>query len=91
VVTYPIVPMSLVVQADNGGGVKQLVPLGATQIEPPIPEILAPQQSWEGTIAGNGVVAKGQLFYAGYGQFFYADSPVQTQPFAVVSRDSAKG
>lgn len=91
VVTYPVVPMSLVVQTDNGGGVKRLEPLGATQIDPPIPEILAPQQSWEGTIGGPGVVAKGQLFYAGYGQFFYADSPVQTLAFAVVSRDSAKG
>ena len=83
--------MSLVVQSDNGGGVKRLEPLGATQIEPPIPKVLAPQQSWEGTIAGPGVVAKGQLFYVGYGQFFYADSPVQTQPFSVVSRESANG
>ena len=91
VVAYPIVPMSLVVQSDNGGGVKRLEPLGATQVEPPIPKILAPQQSWEGTIAGPGVVAKGQLFYVGYGQFFYADSPVQTQPFSVVSRESANG
>jgi hypothetical protein len=36
-------------------------------------------------------VKKGQLFYAGYGQFFYADSPVQTLAFSVVSHDSATG
>ncbi len=88
---YPIVPMSLVVQADNGGGVKRLEPLTATEIEPPLPQILGSQQRWDGTFAGSGVVKKGQLFYVGFGQFFYADSPVQTQAFSVVSRLSAKG
>jgi peptide/nickel transport system permease protein len=90
-VSYPNVPMSLVVQTDNGGGIKQLAPLPASQIEPPLPQVLDTRQSWQGTFAGSGVVAKGQLFYAGYGQFFYADSPVQTQPFSVTSRLSAKG
>jgi peptide/nickel transport system permease protein len=91
VVSYPIVPMSLVVQTDNGGGIKELQPLSASQVDPPIPEVLEPQQRWEGTFAGSGTVKKGQLFYVGYGQFFYADSPVQTQAFSVVSRDSANG
>jgi peptide/nickel transport system permease protein len=91
VASYPIVPMSLVVQTDNGGGVKELQPLPASQVDPPLPEILDSQQRWEGTFAGSGVVKKGQLFYVGYGQFFYADSPVQTQAFSVVSRDSANG
>jgi peptide/nickel transport system permease protein len=89
--SYPNVPMSLVVQTDSGGGIKQLQPLPASQIDPPLPEILGAKETWQGTIAGSGVVAKGQLFFAGYGQFFYADSPVQTQQFSVTSRESAKG
>jgi hypothetical protein len=89
--SYPNVPFSLVVQTDSGSGIKQLQPLPASQIDPPLPQILGTKESWQGTFAGNGVVARGQLFYAGYGQFFYADSPVQTQAFSIVSRDSARG
>lgn len=89
--SYPNVPFSLVVQTDSGSGIKQLQPLPASQIEPPLPQILGTKETWQGTFAGSGVVAKGQLFYAGYGQFFYADSPVQTQAFSIVSRDSARG
>ena len=88
---YPNVPFSLVVQTDSGSGIKQLEPLPATQVDPPLPEFLGPQQTWQGTFAGPGVVAKGQLFYTGFGQFYYADSPVQTQAFSLVSHDSAKG
>ena len=90
VASYPLVPMSLVVRTDNGGGIKELQPLSATQVDPPLPEILGSRQTWEGTFSGSSVVTKRQLFYVGYGQFFYADSPVQTNPFSVVSRDSAK-
>jgi hypothetical protein len=90
-VSYPNVPMSLVVQTDSGAGIKQLEPLPASQIDPPLPEFLGAKETWQGTIAGSGVVAKGQLFFAGYGQFFYADSPVQTLPFSLTSRLSAKG
>jgi peptide/nickel transport system permease protein len=89
--SYPNVPFSLVVQTDSGSGIKQLEPLPASQIDPPLAQILGARQTWQGTFAGSGVVAKGQLFFAGYGQFFYADSPVQTQAFSVVSRDSARG
>jgi len=89
--SYPNVPFSLVVQTDSGSGIKQLEPLPASQIDPPLPQILGTRQTWQGTFAGSGVVAKGQLFYAGYGQFFYADSPVQTQAFSIVSRLSAHG
>lgn len=88
---YPNVPLSLVVQTDNGSGIKHLEPLPASQVDPPLPPVLGSRQTWQGTFAGSGVVAKGQPFYAGYGQFSYADSPVQTRPFAVVSRLSAKG
>ena len=88
---YPNVPFSLVVQTDNGSGIKFLQPLPATEFDPPVPAILDAHATWKGTFAGNGVVAKGQLFYVGFGQFTYADSPVQTLPLSVVSRESARG
>jgi hypothetical protein len=91
VASYPVVPMSLVVRTDNGGGIKALQPLSASQVDPPLPAVLDSRQTWEGTFSGSGVVKKGQLFYTGFGQFFYADSPVQTLAFSVVSHDSATG
>jgi hypothetical protein len=89
--TYPQVPLSLVVQTDNGGGVKYLQPLAATQFDPPLPAVIGAHAVWKGTFAGNGVVKKGELFFSGFGQFYYADSPVQTLPLSVVSRESARG
>jgi hypothetical protein len=46
--------MSLVVRTDNGGGIKELQPLSASQVDPPLPEILGSRQTWEGSSRGAG-------------------------------------
>ena len=50
-VVYPNEPFSLIVRTDNGGGIKQLIPLPATTFAPDVPKTLEPGTTWRGTSA----------------------------------------
>jgi peptide/nickel transport system permease protein len=69
--TYPNQPMSLIVQTDNGGGIRQLQPLEAKQFTPALPQTFEPNTTWSGTFAGADTVKSGTTFYVGFGQFVY--------------------
>jgi peptide/nickel transport system permease protein len=86
---YPNVPFSLVVQTDNGSGIKTLQPLAASEFEPPLPKVLAGHASWRGTFAGSATVKKGTLFYVGFGEFFYVNAPNDPLPISVTTTESA--
>jgi peptide/nickel transport system permease protein len=86
---YPQQPMSLLVLSDNGGGIKELEPLPATEFDPPLPQVLAPGATWTGTFAGSDPVAHGATFYVGFGQFGYAGSFFQ-RSFSTSTVKSAK-
>ena len=86
--SYPNQAFSLIVQEDNGGGVKHLQPLAATNFDPPLPKELKGNSKWVGTFSGNDAVAKGTLFYAGFGRFGY-ESSFDTRSFSTSSAKSA--
>jgi peptide/nickel transport system permease protein len=88
-ITYPNQPVSLVVQTDNGGGIKYLKPLAAKQFVPALPQLLKPHSTWTGTFAGSDPVAHGTLFEVGFGQFAYVHSFNQ-RPFSTITAKSAK-
>jgi peptide/nickel transport system permease protein len=88
-VVYPNQPMSLVVQTDNGGGVKQLVPLPATDYAPALPPLLKPNAVWRGIFAGPDVPDHRTLFYVGFGQFAL-NGPIQQRPFSMSTAKSAR-
>jgi hypothetical protein len=85
---YPNQPMSLVVQTDNGSGVKQLNPLVATEAVPAMPAVLAPRATWTGTFAGSAQVERGTLFYVGFGQFAI-DKAADQRSFSTSTAKSA--
>src|SRR4051812_38358336 len=87
--SYPNVPFSLVVRTDNGSGIKQLQPLGASELAPALPKVLAPRATWRGSFAGSEVLKKGTLFYVGIGQFFYVNAPYDPLPIALTTQESA--
>ena len=84
---YPHQPVSLLVQTDNGGGIKELTPFPAEEFTPAFPSVLLPFKTWRGTFAGSGPVEHKALVYVGFGQFFY-DSPL-AQPFSTSTAKSA--
>jgi ABC-type dipeptide/oligopeptide/nickel transport system permease subunit len=87
---YPHQPFSLIVQQDNGGGIRRLQPLAASTYSPAMPQELEGGAKWVGTFSGSDVVAKGTLFYVGFGQFA-SGSPYNQQQFSISSTDSATG
>jgi hypothetical protein len=85
---YPNQPFSLIVQLDNGSGIKRLQPYAATQFEPAAPTILQPNTTWRGTFAGNDKVPRSTLFYVGFGRFAYT-SPFDNRSFSTSSAKAA--
>jgi len=87
-VRYPLQPFSLIVQVDNGAGIKELEPLPATSFRPPLPKELKGGAKWVGTFGGGDPVAKGTLFYVGFGLFDY-ESTFDPRSFSTSSAKSA--
>ncbi len=85
---YPHQPVSLLVQIDNGGGVKTLTPEPAETFVPALPTVLRPFSTWRGTFAGSGAIPHKALFYAGFGQFAY-EGPLNQQSFSTSTAKSA--
>jgi peptide/nickel transport system permease protein len=88
-VVYPHQPMSLLVQSDEGSGTKFLNPLPARAFAPALPAVLKPHATWRGTFAGSDPVARGTLFYIGFGQFQLDSSFNGALPFSMSSAKSA--
>jgi peptide/nickel transport system permease protein len=88
-VTYPNQPMSLLVQTDNGGGIKHLQPLVAKEFTPELPQIFDPGATWTGTFAGSDPVKRGTTFYVGFGQFTYLGAVDNQQAFSTSTAKSA--
>jgi peptide/nickel transport system permease protein len=88
-ILYPNQPMSLLIQTDNGSGIKDLKPLPAKELTPALPPVLKPNATWVGTFAGSDPVAHGVLFYVGFGQFAF-DSPFDQRSFSTSTAKSAK-
>jgi peptide/nickel transport system permease protein len=86
---YPQQPMSLLVQTDEGTGTKRLEPLPAVAFTPALPATLKPNSTWTGTFAGSDSVARGTLFYVGFGQFQIESSFNGAQPFSTSTAKSA--
>jgi peptide/nickel transport system permease protein len=86
---YPQQPMSLLVQTDEGSGTKRLNPLPALAFTPALPAALKPNSTWTGTFAGSDPVARGTLFYVGFGQFMLDGSFGGGQPFSTSTAKSA--
>jgi hypothetical protein len=89
-ISYPNQPVSLLVQTDNGGGIKYLKPLAATAFTPSLPQLLKAHSAWTGTFAGSDTVAKGTEFYVGFGQFVYAGSITAQRGFSTSTAKSAR-
>ena len=87
-VRYPLQPFSLIVQVDNGAGIRELEPLPATSFLPPLPKELKGGAKWVGTFGGGDPVAKGTLFYVGFGLFDY-ESTFDPRSFSTSSAKSA--
>jgi peptide/nickel transport system permease protein len=88
-IVYPHQPMSLIVQSDEGSGTKELNPLPARAFAPALPAVLKPHASWTGTFAGSDPVARGTLFYVGFGQFMLDNSFNGALPFSMSTAKSA--
>jgi peptide/nickel transport system permease protein len=88
-VTYPNQPMSLLVQTDNGGGIRQLQPLGAKEFTPELPEVFDPGSTWTGTFAGADPPKRGATFYVGFGQFVYVSAVDSQRAFSTSTAKSA--
>jgi peptide/nickel transport system permease protein len=88
-VTYPNQGMSLIVQTDNGGGIKELRPLGAKQFTPELPQILDPNAMWTGTFSGSDPVKPGTDFYVGFGQFAYVGTVDSVRAISTSTAKSA--
>jgi len=86
---YPYEPMSLIIQTDAGAGTKRLEPLPATDFAPALPTVLKPHSTWTGTFAGSDPVARGTLFFVGFGQFAIGSSFDQRE-FSTSTAKSAK-
>ena len=89
-ISYPNQPVSLVVQTDNGGGIKYLKPLAAKEFTPALPQLLKPHSTWTGTFAGSDPVAHGTLFEVGFGQFTYVGATSYQRSFSTITAKSAK-
>jgi hypothetical protein len=89
-VMYPHQPFSLIVQQDNGDGIRRLQPLAASTFSPAMPRELKGGAKWVGTFGGSDIVPKGTLFYVGFGQFAYGSS-YNMQQFSISSAGSATG
>jgi hypothetical protein len=89
-ITYPDQTMSLLVQTDNGGGIKKLQPLAAKQFTPELPQILDPNAAWTGTFSGSDPVKPGTDFYVGFGQFTYVSAVDNLRGFSTSTAKSAK-
>jgi hypothetical protein len=88
-ISYPNQPVSLLVQTDNGGGIKYLKPLAAHSFSPALPQLLKAHSTWTGTFAGSDPVAHGAEFYVGFGQFVYAGSLTGQRSFSTSTAKSA--
>jgi peptide/nickel transport system permease protein len=87
---YPHQRMSLIVQTDEGSGTKFLKPLPASAFAPALPAMLKPHSTWTGTFAGSDPVARGTLFYTGFGEFQLASGFSGALPFSTSTAKSAK-
>ena len=88
-IDYPNQPVSLVVQTDNGGGIKYLKPLAAKEFSPALPQLLKPHSIWTGTFAGSDPVARGTLVEVGFGQFIYVGATSYQRSFSTITAKSA--
>lgn len=86
--SYPNQTFSLLVQLDNGGGIKTLTPQPAAAFIPALPKALGPFSTWQGTFAGSTPIEHGALFYVGFGQFGY-DDPLNEHTFSTSTAKSA--
>jgi peptide/nickel transport system permease protein len=89
-VTYPNQPVSLIVQTDDGGGIKRLKPLPAKEFAPTLPQILTPNSTWTGTFAGSEPIAHDAVFFVGFGQFSYDSRSSYQRSFSTSTARSAK-
>jgi hypothetical protein len=89
-ISYPNQPVSLLIQTDNGGGIKYLKPLAASSFTPALPQLLKAHSIWAGTFAGSDTVAHGTEFYVGFGQFLYANSVNSQRGFSTSTAKSAR-
>jgi peptide/nickel transport system permease protein len=89
-ISYPNQPVSLLVQTDNGGGIKFLKPLAATSFTPALPQLLKAHSTWTGTFAGSDPVTRGTELYVGFGQFLYANSVTSQRGFSTSTVKSAR-
>jgi hypothetical protein len=89
-ISYPNQPMSLLVQTDNGGGIKYLKPLAAKSFTPALPPSLKAHSTWAGTFTGSDPVAHGTEFYVGFGQFLYTGSVNSQRGFSTSTAKSAQ-
>jgi peptide/nickel transport system permease protein len=86
---YPNQPVSLLVQLDNGSGIKTLTPKPAEAFAPALPVALEPFSTWKGTFAASGSIAHKALFYVGFGQFAYDDPSFTGRSFSTSTAKSA--
>jgi peptide/nickel transport system permease protein len=89
VASYPRQPFSLLIQTDNGSGIRLLKPLPARDFAPAFPAAFPPHATWRGTFAGPDSVPRNALFYVGLGQFTFSGS-FGGLPFSTSSAKSAK-
>jgi hypothetical protein len=62
-------PSLLVPQLDRASGYASFRVVPATRVDPPLPETLAPGESWTGTFGGLARIPRQTLIYVGIGQF----------------------
>ena len=84
---YPHQGMSLVVQVDNGGAIRELKVLPASSYLPKLPLHLPPHSAWTGTFSGSTPVAPKTLVYVGFGRFS-ADAAMVPQFLSTSSQKS---
>jgi hypothetical protein len=89
-IAYPNQTMSLLVETDNGSGIKQLQPLPAREFRPALPAALKANSTWTGTFAGSDPVAHGTLFYVGFGQFQTESISEGGRPLSTSTASSAQ-
>jgi peptide/nickel transport system permease protein len=89
-ISYPNQPVSLLVQTDNGGGIKYLKPLAATSFTPSLPQLLKAHSTWTGTFAGPDPLTHGTEFYVGFGQFSYMSAFNGQRGFSTSTAKSAR-
>jgi peptide/nickel transport system permease protein len=77
--------------AQRSQGFNSLVVANGSDFRPPLPNVLGPGASWNGTWAGVEAVPPGRQFYVGFGVFGPPGLPVGTQFFGASITTNASG